>query len=104
MKIDSLRDLKKLLQLCRQQGVQSIKLGEIEFHLGNLPTVRKSQTVNEEVFPEELIQVPQFTPVPANTVLPTVAQTVQDQIETDELSEDQLLFYSAQGHTDQANQ
>ncbi len=37
MKLDSLQDLKKLIALCRAQGVDSIKIGEIELCFGPTP-------------------------------------------------------------------
>lgn len=35
--IESLKDLEKLLKLCRKQGVTDIKLGTVELKLGALP-------------------------------------------------------------------
>jgi len=37
MQIADLKELKKLLQLCRAQGVTEINLGEVSFKLGDLP-------------------------------------------------------------------
>jgi len=37
MKIECLRDLDKLLVLCRKRGVQSIRVDGVEFHLGPVP-------------------------------------------------------------------
>jgi len=99
MKIDSLRDLKKLLQLCREQGVHSIKLNGMEF--GLLPTIPAKSTKRNsmkellnELAPEEDIRIPQYTPV--------VSDGSPDTITTpDELTEEQLLNWSSQG---QANQ
>jgi hypothetical protein len=86
MKIDSLKDLKKLLMLCRQQGVQSIKVGDTEFHLGSLPVASKSKSIKaivDELVPSDAnIKIPQYTPIVADT------------IETDELTDEQKLFYS----------
>lgn len=36
--INNLKDLSNLLKLCRKQGVTEIKLGEIQFKLGDLPS------------------------------------------------------------------
>ena len=44
--IETLKDLEKLLKLCRKQGVTDIKLGPIEFKLGELPTVISSNNVD----------------------------------------------------------
>lgn len=35
--IENLKDLERLLKLCRKQGVTDIKLGTVELKLGNLP-------------------------------------------------------------------
>ncbi len=94
MKIDSLKDLKKLLQLCREQGVHSIKLDGMEF--GLLPTVpakAKRNSMKEllnELSPEADIKIPQYTPI--------VTDGEPDQITMpDELTEEQLLNWSSQG-------
>jgi len=35
--IENIKDLEKLLKICRKQGVQEIDLGTIKFKLGELP-------------------------------------------------------------------
>lgn len=35
--IENLKDLEKLFKLCRKQGVQELKLGTVEFKLGDMP-------------------------------------------------------------------
>lgn len=35
--IQNLKDLEKLLKLCRKQGVTELDLGEVKFKLGDLP-------------------------------------------------------------------
>ncbi len=35
--ITTLKDLERLLKLCRKQGVTEIKLGTVEFKLGEIP-------------------------------------------------------------------
>lgn len=40
--IESLKDLERLLKLCRKQGVTEIKLGVVELKLGDLPQERTS--------------------------------------------------------------
>lgn len=102
MKVDSLKELKKLLTLCRQQGVQSIKLGEVEFHLGALPK-KRSKAIDIDAFPEADIKIPQFQAIDKPIINPEVNQYVEDAIQTDELTEEQLMFYSAQGHQEQTN-
>lgn len=88
MVINSLKELKKLILLCRQTGVQSMKIDGIELHLGTLPkqTVR---SIDTNVFPEESIKVPAYTPV------------IEDDGKVDEetLTDEQLLFYSSRSDT-----
>lgn len=51
MKVESLRDLDKLLVLCRKRGVQSIRVDGIEFHLGELPvtsSIKRHKAVQVE--------------------------------------------------------
>lgn len=90
MKIDSLNDLKKVIELCQKQGVTTIKVDGIELTFGIKPT--KSKTYKTEVFTEADIKVPQFNGI-AN---PNVSQYVSDTIETDGMTDEQLLMWSAQ--------
>lgn len=46
--INDLTDLKKLLQLCRKQGVTEIDLGTIKFKLGDLPVDKSIESVDEQ--------------------------------------------------------
>ena len=70
--IESLKDLEKLLKLCRKQGVTEIKLGSVEFKLGSLPI--------------EQVQVLENNPADPYANMP---QGI--------LTEDQLAFYSSGG-------
>ena len=68
--IENLKDLEKLLKLCRKQGVTEIKLGSVELKLGDIPVELKASEVNDDPykgFPDG------------------------------ELTPDQLMFYSAGG-------
>lgn len=81
MKIDNLATLKKLIQLCRAQGVQIIKVDGIELVLGDQPQpILKSKT-----------EVITATYAPGGI-------TADTKIVTDELTPDQLLYYSALPH------
>lgn len=94
MKIDSLKDLQKVIALCRKMGVEGIKIGDIELSMGAAPrTNRNLRTVED--FPESSLKIPQFSPVQS------VSDTVADVIKTDGLTDDQLLFYSAVGEQEQ---
>lgn len=70
--IESLKDLEKLLRLCRKQGVTEIKLGSVELKLGDMPNT-KVEIEHDPVDP--LKNFP-----------------------TGELSPEQLMFYSSGGH------
>lgn len=50
--IESLKDLEKLLKLCRKQGVIDLTLGTIAFKLGELPE-RQASVASEEEEPED---------------------------------------------------
>lgn len=94
MTISSLKELQKLIALCRKTGVASIKVDGIEFNLGALPSVKtQSKPIDfSSDFPESSIKVPQFQGY--------VAPIVDEKIQTDELSEEQLLFYSSAGRVE----
>lgn len=42
--IDNLKDLEKLLKLCRKQGVTELSLGQVSIKLGDLPQEPGEQT------------------------------------------------------------
>lgn len=84
--MQNLKDLKKLIALCRAQGVTSIEMDGIKLELGAIaPKTRAPKTYTMPDFDPG--QVPSFEPV-------------QDEITTDELSAEDLLFYSATAHGD----
>lgn len=70
--IESLKDLEKLLKLCRKQGVTEIKLGTVEFKLGDMPDERTGTLIEDELDPMSNFPKGELTP-------------------------DQLMFYSAGG-------
>lgn len=72
--IENLKDLEKLLKLCRRQGVTEINLGSVSFKLGDLPPEKRE--VVEQIVEEED---------------PWSAFPVGD------LSPDQLAYYSSGG-------
>lgn len=83
MKIESLKDLSKLIALCRKTGVQSIRVDNIEMHLGADPTPKRAA-------PKKQAQAPTMR----STVV-TDGDKI-DPIETDELTPEQLLMWSVQ--------
>lgn len=78
--VDSLKDLKKLIVLCRAQGVDSIKLNGVELTLGALPA-KALKEVTRKTLPTAV-----FAPG---------GITADTRIDTEELTPDQLLFYSS---------
>lgn len=90
MTISSLKDLQKLLKLCRQQGVTSIKVDGIELTL-NLNEQRTRSYIDSDAFPEANIRVPQYTQINVQDT-----EGIEPKIDMpDELSPEQLMFYSA---------
>lgn len=87
MTINSLKELNSLIKLCRKTGVQSIKVDGIEFHLSSIvdtPSPRKSIAFD---IPEAELKVPQFSGIGD--------KSIQDRIDTSELTDEQMLYYSA---------
>jgi len=97
MTIDSLKDLQKVIQLCRKTGVTLIKIDGIELQLGPKPTTSSKKVDYASDFPEANIPVPQFQ----GYSQPSDIQQVADKIATSELTEEQLLFYSSTGQAEQ---
>lgn len=77
MKIESLKDLKKLLTLCREQGVNIIKVDGMELVLEGQPILKATKSIKTTTYAPGGI-------------------TAETKIDTpDSLTEEQLLFYSA---------
>lgn len=75
--IQDLKDLEKLLKLCRKQGVTEIKLGTVEFKLKDLPESKHTSSAQEDEAP------------PSDNPYANFPQG--------ELSPEQLMYYSAGG-------
>lgn len=73
--IKDLKELEKLLKLCRKQGVTDIKLGDVELKLGELPAESNGRQTS--------VETPTDNPY-AN-------------FPDGELTPEQLMFYSAGG-------
>lgn len=71
--IESLKDLERLLKLCRKQGVTEIDLNGVKLKLGDLPADIQSYGPNEQV------------------------DDPYKNFPTGELTPEQLMFYSAGG-------
>ena len=92
MTVNSIKELKAIIALCRKEGVQSITIDGISLQLGiKSATRRPKQSLTNA--PEADIRVPMFNGYQAPSRVET--QDAPDVIDTEELSEDQLLYYSA---------
>lgn len=85
MIIKTVKDLEKLIKLCKKQGIPAIKVGNIEFTLPQSANTKPA--IDPEVFPEANIKVPAYNGVKTSLE--------PDAIKTEELTEEQLMFYSA---------
>ncbi len=86
MTITSLKDLEKLVKLCRKVGIDAIKVDGIEFSLTSAPTSAiRSAKKQVNIDPNSFTQ----------------SGLADARIETpDELTDEQMLFYSAQGFSE----
>lgn len=89
MKIDNLKDLKKLIQLCRTTGIEAIEVDGVKMNLGPTPVIYKQH------------KTPTTSSKDTITTIAPGSITEEIQIPTTGLTDEQLLFYSAQGHDHQ---
>lgn len=86
MKIDNAKDLAKLIALCRKTGVQSIRVDNVEFHLGEAPMSAQPKTSKTSItLPKAGITAPSTGP---------------DTVESDEMTDEQLLMWSVSDSPD----
>ena len=88
--INNLKDLRQLISLCRKTGVSDVEIQGIKLHLGLMPFKRNKSLI--DTFPEASIPVPQYQPLNAQE---TSNEAIEPISMPDELSQEQLLFYSA---------
>lgn len=86
MKIENLKTLQKVIAVCRKNGVSAIEIDGIKMNI-TLEVSKPQPTDYSSDFPEASIRVPKYDPAS-----PVEAAT---KIATEELSPDQLLFYSS---------
>ena len=86
MKIENLKDLKKVIDLCRSTGVDKMSIDGIHIELGMAPhkEPRKSKS-------SEFVQSVGQTPISPGGITEDVRIPVLES-----LTEEQLLFYSVQ--------
>lgn len=93
MKIDSLKDLEKLIKLCRKTGIEAIEVEGLKMNLGPTPVIISEKRQKSVQKSNDMLPV--YTPG---------GITEDTKIETNGLTDEQLLFYSAQGHIDNEQQ
>lgn len=115
MKVSNFTDLKNLIKLCRELGVENIEIDGIKLALSAAYTPKnKSKGFRPEMdIPEAGLKVPVYGGFTGNPVPPiasttgsvevqmTPQQLVQEVIKTDALSDEDLLFYSVSGQLDE---
>lgn len=103
MTINNLKELKQIIQLCQKTGITKILVDNVELHISIAPKSMSKHTMDFSTdFPEANIQVPKYAPIPDGSDISkgNSIQNTADKIATDELTQEQLLFYSAQGHNE----
>ncbi len=91
MTIHDIKDLEKVMKLCQKHGVSSIKIDGIEFNIQPKHTAKHSR-IDYDAFPEASIPVPKYSPVSVQDTANAVIEAIDM---PDELSEDQMLYYSS---------
>jgi hypothetical protein len=96
MKIDSLKQLEQLIKLCRKTGVVEIKADNIDLKLGITPYKARRRAQSDDPMADLKIPVPNITDAisAAKQAAAQELQRIQDYIETDEPSEEQLMNWS----------
>ena len=82
MKIDNIKELQKVIQLCRKLGVEVLKTDGVELVLGPAPEGKAARKYHSTL--------------PTKAVFAPGGITEDTKVLTDELSPDQMLFWSAQ--------
>lgn len=82
MKIETLKDLEKLVKLCRKLGVEAIECDGVRMDLGpSVPKATRSSSKSKKAINTSELEAP-------------------DRVDTDALTPEQLLYYSAIPHGD----
>lgn len=88
MTIDNLKDLKKVIQLCRDNGVSAIEIDGIKLQLNLKATTHTKKSMSEPTL-EEQIKVPAY-----NGPVTTAEEDIQAG-EFEGLTDEQKMFYSS---------
>lgn len=86
MKIESIKELDALIKLCRKRGIESVKVDNIELRLSDVAPVETQ---------------PKRSPRQLDTTGISPGGITDDtKILTEELSYEQMLFYSSEGRNE----
>lgn len=102
MKIQNLKDLKALIKLCRSANISAIEVDGIKLQLASIKSHGVAAPTLPDYssdIPEANIQIPQYSPY----VPESGTSSIPDDIKTDSLSQEQMLFYSAVDQTEEAS-
>jgi len=100
MKIENLKELQQLIALLRKMGVDSVKMDGVELHLGP-PPYKTPKNTARPIIDDPMASVSVPTPNiqdPISAAKAHAAQQLkhlQDYIETDAPTEEQLTMWSA---------
>ena len=87
MTVNNIKELQAIMKLCRKEGVDIIKIDGLEFHLKDKETI---------ISDKKTFSMPAFKPsIEMQSAYIPGGITEDTQIITDQLSEEQMLFYSA---------
>ena len=93
MTVNNIKELKKLIQLCQETGVDSIKIDNLEIKLGNDP--KSAKKLIRSITPENTPANDPFSFENVSIQYQVAAEQAKaDNEEPVELTEEQLLFYS----------
>lgn len=104
MKIQSIKDLKQIIALCRKNGVSSIEIDGIKLSLSPIPgkgTQAPQLPDFSSDIPEASLKVPQYNGYQGDI---TETSLTSEAIQTDGLTPEQLMFYSSKPEPGQEEQ
>lgn len=84
MTVKDLKDLEKVIKLCRRMGIEAIEVDNVKLNLGPAPKPVTQHSVASD-FPEASMKIPQYTATSGDP----------DAITSDELTPEQLLMWSS---------
>ncbi len=95
MKIDSLKQLEQVIKLCRKTGITDIKIDGVELHLGAV-TQNRQKTTKVSYNRQNDPILPTITPyTPGGVTEQTAIVSEIADIDSDELTDEQKMFWSA---------